>query len=306
MKHIKVYLMLFGFATFTGATFNIAKYAVGYFSPFSAAAWRFGLASVIMLGILITTEGIKKESLRKNTMSYIIVGFVGIFGFNSLFFMGMKYTSPVNGALIMGMNPLLTTVLAWLLLKNQITKRQIIGIIFALIGIILVISHGSLAIIKNLSFSTGDLFILGGNCCWALYGVLGRRLVKNSTLLATTTYTMITGAICLIILSLLTSNSHSISLSIIPFKAWGAIIFMAFFSSVLGYLWWNKGIEELGPSKAAVFFNFVPVITMIISFVSGIAVTLPQLIGVSFVLAGVLTASGIIHIPKINQNKSFS
>ena len=96
--------------------------------------------------ILIVTQGVNLALLKANAIPYIILGVVGIFGFNALFFVGLEYTSPLNGALIMGTNPLLTTVLARLILKDPITKRQIIGIFFAFVGVLLVITHG---IIRN-------------------------------------------------------------------------------------------------------------------------------------------------------------
>jgi drug/metabolite transporter (DMT)-like permease len=294
--------MLLGFAIFTGATFNLAKYTIGYFSPSFAAACRFGLAAVVMLIILIFTEGIKKNQLQNNAIWYVVLGIVGIFGFNALFFVGLKNTSPVNGALIMGLNPLLTTIFARIILKDNITKRQVIGIFFAFIGVLLVITQGSIETIKTLSMSGGDLIIFAGNTCWALYGVLGRRFVKGGTPLSTTTYTMIIGAVGLIVVSSFTSNL--VPLPNIPIRAWGAIAFMAFFTSVLGYLWWNQGIKEIGANKTSLFFNFVPVVTMIISFAIGTPITVFQIIGAALVIFGVLAASGVISIPKVNSEKS--
>jgi drug/metabolite transporter (DMT)-like permease len=301
MKQLKIYLMLIGFSIFTGATFNLAKYTVGYFSPSSAAAWRFGLAAVVMLLILFFSEGINKKQLKENAISYIVLGVVGIFGFNTLFFIGLQYTSPVNGALIMGLNPLLTMIFARIILKDSITKKQVVGILFALLGVLLVITHGSIETIKTLSISGGDLIIFAGNVCWALYSVLGRRFIKDATPLSTTTYTMITGAISLIVVSLFTSNP--VSLPNISIGAWGAIAFMAFFTSVLGYLWWNQGIKEIGASKTSLFFNLVPVVTMIISFVIGTPITVFQIIGAMLVILGVLTASGATIIPKRNTEE---
>ncbi|PAD26536.1 EamA family transporter [Niallia circulans] len=296
MKHLYIYLMLLGFSIFTGATFNLAKYTVVYFSPSSAAAWRFGLAAVVMLIILIFTEGIKKSQLQKNAVSYIVLGLIGIFGFNALFFVGLKYTSPVNGALIMGLNPLLTTIFARIILKDYITKKQIFGICFAFFGVLLVITQGSIETIKTLSISIGDVIIFGGNICWALYGVLGRRFVKNGTPLSTTTYTMVIGAVSLIVVSLFSSNP--VSVPNIPNGAWGAIAFMALFTSVLGYLWWNQGMKEIGASKTSLFFNLVPVVTMIISFAIGTPIKVFQILGALLVLLGVLTSSGVISLPK--------
>jgi drug/metabolite transporter (DMT)-like permease len=293
--------MLFCFAIFTGATFNLAKYTVGYFSPSFAAAWRFGLAAIVMLIILVFTEGVNKSQLQKNAVTYVLLGIIGIFGFNALFFVGMKYTNPVNGALIMGLNPLLTTIFARIILKDRISKNQALGIFFAFIGVLLVITQGSIEMIKTLSISGGDIMIFAGNVCWALYGVLGRKFIKDSTPLATTTYTMIVGAVSLIGVSLFSTNP--VSLPNIPIGAWGALAFMAFFTTVLGYLWWNKGIKEIGASKTSLFFNLVPVVTMVISFVIGTPITVFQIIGVVLVILGVITASGLGVVQKRDTEK---
>jgi len=294
LRNIRIYILLLGFAIFMGSTFNLANYSVHYFSPSSAAAWRFGFASIAMIIILYIKEGIKIENIKENSFAYIIIGLIGIFGFNALFFVGLKYTTPLNGALIMGTNPLMTTILARLILKDTITKKQMLGISFALIGVVLVITKGSIELIQTLSFSIGDFIILLGNFCWALYGVLGRRYIKGSSPIATTTYTMIIGAIALIIMSF--GFSNPVPYSKIPIAAWGAILFMAFFTSVLGYLWWNQGIKEIGASKTSLFFNLVPIVTMIISFVIGTPVTIVQIVGTFLVIIGVLTASGVLSV----------
>jgi len=296
MKHIKIYVMLLGFSIFTGAAFNLAKYTVGYFSPASAAAWRFGLAALTMLLILIYSEGVKIKLVRKNILSYIVLGIVGIFGFNALFFTGLQYTSPVNGALIMALNPILTTIFARIFGQDKVTQKQLIGVFLALFGVILVLTQGSLENMRALSFSVGDMIILAGNVCWTLYGVLGRRFVKDGTPLSTTTYTMIVGAICLLMVSLFAPTP--VFLPNIPIEAWGAIAFMAFFTSVLGYLWWNQGLKEIGVNRTSLFFNLVPVVTMMISYALGTAITGFQLLGAVFVLSGVLFASGVIRIKK--------
>lgn len=115
------------------------------------------------------------------------------------------------------------------------------------------------------------------------------------------TITMVIGAISLIVVSLFTSKP--VSLSNIPIGVWGAIAFMAFFTSVLDYLWWNQGIKEIGAGKTSLFFNLVPVVTMIISFAVGTPIKVFQVIGAVLVILGVLTASGVIRIPKYNTKE---
>ncbi|WHY71421.1 DMT family transporter [Fictibacillus enclensis] len=294
MKNQRVYILLFGFAVFTGATFNLGKYAVSFFSPASAAAWRFGIATIVLFLILAFKEGMKKSTLSRNLLPYIALGIIGVFGFNALFFTGLKYTTPINGALIMGTNPILTSLLAKVLLKEKLTIQRITGIVFAFIGVALVITQGSLVTLMSLSFSKGDLIILGGNLCWASYGVLGRKWVKGSTSLETTAYPLLFGSAALIALSVFSKSSAPFAS--IPPDVWGAILFMALCTSVLGYLWWNLGIQKIGAGKTSLFFNLVPVVTMIISAITGAAVTYPQLFGVGFVILGVLTASGVFPL----------
>ncbi|MFJ7725084.1 DMT family transporter [Neobacillus sp. NPDC097160] len=292
----KVFGMLLGFSIVTGATFNLAKYAVHYFSAASAAGWRFGIAAIAMLLIILIQKKVKWAVIRKNSIIYTLLGVIGIFGFNAFFFFGMKHTSPLNGALIMATNPLATTILAYFILKTPITKRQTAGIIFALFGVILVLTHGSWEIIRTLSISKGDMLILLGNVCWALYGVLGRKYLKTSSSLETTTYTMIVGAGCLVLLALFSPSPQP--LSSITISAWGAILFMAIFTSVLGYLWWNKAMEVIGVGKTSIFFNLVPVVTMILSIMTGTPVSIIQVIGTIMVILGVLTSSGFLKFGK--------
>ena len=86
----KIYLMLIGFAVFTGATFNLAKYSVHYFSAANAAAWRFGIAALVMVLILGFLKQIKGKIIKAHWKIYILLGIIGIFGFNTFFFLGMK------------------------------------------------------------------------------------------------------------------------------------------------------------------------------------------------------------------------
>ncbi|MEB4860696.1 EamA family transporter, partial [Priestia megaterium] len=66
----RIYFMLIGFAIFTGATFNLAKYAVHYFSPASAAARRFGIAALVMVLILGLQKQIKSKALKNYWKMY--------------------------------------------------------------------------------------------------------------------------------------------------------------------------------------------------------------------------------------------
>ncbi|MFE6134671.1 DMT family transporter [Bacillus sp. NPDC057893] len=290
----KVYAQLLGFAIFTGGTFNASKYAVQYFGAIHIAAWRFGIAALVMLCLLKIRKDFELEVWKQNSAYYLLLGIVGVFGFNFFFFLGMKHTEVINGALIMATNPLVTTLLASVILREKIVKRQAIGMLLALLGVVFVLTQGSFAILQNLSFSKGDLYILLGNICWALYGVLSRRFIKTGSPIQTTTYTMIIGALAFIMISF--TQKSVVPVLEIPLLAWISIIFMAIGMSVLGYLWWNNGIAQIGAARTSLFFNLVPVVTIIISFIEGVNITVAQCVGMILVITGVLCSSGFIQI----------
>ncbi|WP_038084889.1 DMT family transporter [Tumebacillus flagellatus] len=292
MNNWLIYVLLVFSTVFWGGNFNAGKLAVENLPPFTAAALRFGLASIVMLLILFAKEKVNREALKQNFRSFVLLGLIGVFGFNVLFFVGLKYTSAVNGSLIMATNPLVTVLFAILILKDKFTAQRAVGFALSLIGVVAVICKGSLTVLTSLNFSVGDLIILGGNICWALYGVLGRKIVKNSTPLLTTTVTMVIGAIVMIPFAL--AETQKMPLLDQSGSVWGAILFMALLGSVLAYLWWNQGIAKIGAGNTSIFFNLVPVFTMVITVISGSSVTLAQIVGGLLVISGVVFSSGLI------------
>lgn len=290
---------LLAFPIFTGVTFHIAAYTVSYFTPTAAAAWRFGLAAAIMIMVL-RISGMSSQSWRTNRWIYVVLGILGVFGFNTLFFIGMKYTSPVNGALIMATNPIVTLLAASAIFRSPITSNQIIGSSLSFVGVFLVITQGSWTVISQFQFASGDLIILLGNLCWALYGVLGKKYLQNSSSLETTTYTMGVGALLLVLVA--SFSHHEVPLLEVPLLAWGGILFMAVCTSVLGYLWWNQAIATIGASQTAIFFNLVPIVAMLTSIVAGEQVTSTQLAGALTVIGGVLISMRVIRLPEFQKD----
>jgi drug/metabolite transporter (DMT)-like permease len=200
-------------------------------------------------------------------------------------------TSPMNGSLIMALNPMLTVLLSAILLKERISARQVLGLSLSLFGVLIVVSNGSLGNLLKLGVSNGDLVIFAGNICWALYAVIGKRFLRQSPPLQTTTFSMLSGSLLLIALAFVRGDAPSLVAQ--PTGVIAAIAFMAFAGSILAYLWWNNAIAEIGAARTAVFFDLVPITTMLISISFGARVGLMQLIGSLFVLVGVAFSSGV-------------
>ena len=154
---------------FWGLNFPLARFVVAEIHPMEAATLRFALAAVVLAAL----AGIYRQSipLVKHGVVLCLLGLVGVAGFNLMFFVAMQKTSAVNGALIMGTNPLVVAVLAAWALGERPKMRHLIALPFAFLGVaVVVLGNGS-----SLTLSAGDALMIGANLSWAGYNVLARR-----------------------------------------------------------------------------------------------------------------------------------
>lgn len=287
MSNINTYLMATMAAIFWGANFNLAKPVVAEMGPYVAGASRYILAAAIMVLIAI----IRKENIPlRHLKAYLTLGVVGVFGFNLFFFLGMETTSAINGALIMALNPLLTAILAYLILRDKPSKQQMIAFPIGVAGVAIVVLGAG----AHFTISIGDLYICIANISWALYNVLVRKIMpQNVSGIANTAGIMSVGAIALSIAAILQGDNF-----VVPTLATGAsLMIMAVGGGVLAYLFWNASIAKLGPSKAAIFMNLVPVTSMVIATMEHLPPNSAQILGAVLVISAVTFSS-------ISQSKS--
>ncbi|MHB1221930.1 MAG: DMT family transporter, partial [Gammaproteobacteria bacterium] len=181
------------------------------------------------------------------------------------------------------------------ILKDPIRFNQRVGMFISLIGVIFVVTHGSLEMLLRLKIAFGDWITMAANICWALYGVLGRRYLKNSKPLMTTAATMLVGSLVLIAFSFYGSSVTPLLHQ--TWQVYTALIYMAVFGSVLAYLFWNYGIAKLGAGNTSLFFNLVPIFTVFISMLMGQPISALEIFGGSVVILGVLISANFIKLP---------
>lgn len=287
MKTTRVYLLVTFSTVFWGANFVLAGPVLVDESPLWAAALRFLLGALLMIAL----AGWRGETLvghaRRHSGTYAVLGAVGILTFNLLFFYALQRTSPTNAALIMATNPLLTTLLATLMLGERATFSQLAALPLALLGVMLVVSGGDLTHLAALHIATGDILMLIANLAWALYNVLSRRYMPAGTAVVNTTLIMVAGAVLLLVVALGSGQP----LVVPGVQATAALLTMAVGGTVLAYLFWNTGIAHLGAGRTALFINLVPVFAMLAAAVTGTLPSAAQLMGGAVVIAAVSVSS---------------
>lgn len=278
---LKNYMLAVLSAILWGANFNLSKPVTSELPPLEAACLRFLISAVVMLGI-VRYMGLSIP--KRHFKTYVKLSLMGAVGFNVFFFLGMQTTSAANGALIMALNPLLTSLLSYFILKQAISKQQLWAFPIGIIGVgIVVLGAGA-----QLHVAKGDLLILAANVCWAFYNVFTKKIMPQDVSgIANTAAIMTIGAIvlsCMMVASgenLIVPSTH----------AGTAMIVMSLGGGVLAYLFWNASIVKIGASQAAIFMNLIPVASMSINAVQGVAPTAHQVLGGLLVIGAVTFAS---------------
>lgn len=286
MKISSVYLLTIVSTLFWGANFPLAGAILHDIAPLWAAALRFTLGALIMI-IFISWRGVDLITpLRRHALAYVLIGAIGIGGFNVLFFFALQTTSAGNAALIMATNPLITTLLAAVTLGERPSGRLLLSLPLALSGVFVVVTGGDMSKLVHLQDVRGDLLMLGANVAWAGYNVLSRSAMPKLPTLTNTTLVMSTGALLLLIVAI----SSGEPLAMPGLHAGIALALMVTAGTVLAYLFWNTGIAHLGAGRTALFLNLVPLFAMLVAAIMGTLPTMVQLTGGALVIGGVSLA----------------
>jgi drug/metabolite transporter (DMT)-like permease len=292
-------------AMFWGGAFAAGKVTVEYMHPLAVAFYRFFLTALCLFPFMLWREKEKARLAKADIPWMLLLGLTGIFAYNAFFFMGLKFTTAINATTIIATVPMVTTVANSLIFKDKITIRQAAGILLSFFGVYTVVSKGDYF---GLAWNTGDLFLIGSLVSWSIYTLAGKKVMRTYSALTATTYAVGFGTIMLAPFAIYYGALQPTS----SILAWGLIGYMAFFSSVLGFVWWYNGVKELGPTRTVIFLNLVPIFATIGALAIGEKLYWPQLVGMVIVIAGVLFTNlpskqvTTLHSPKTQSATDIS
>lgn len=265
MEKKTVYLMLVLTAIFWSGAFITGKLAVEEFPPVMLTFFRFLISLPFIFGILIWKQPSRWRPTRKQWGPIILLGIIGIFLYHTLFFYSLNYTTAINASLIGATTPMFTAILAVVWMGNIIRLRQVFGILCSLLGVFLVITNGNWQVIRTLDLNSGDILMLLAVMSWSLYSVISVKVMKQYTItpMMLTAYTFL---VCTLITApMVIWEGSAVHIAQITWGGWLSVVYMAIFSSVIGYLFQTIAIQQIGAYKASVFNNLVPVFTIVLS-----------------------------------------
>ncbi len=277
------------------------KSVLTWADPFTAAVIRYALSGALLLAIALPRGGMA-GAVKGNWRALLALGGIGLAGNQALLFTALRYTTPVNSAVIMALTPLLTMAGAALFLGEPFGRRARIGALVSLAGALLAVLGDGPRGISGLTLDRGEPLVLLGALCLAFYMVGSRKLLPSSVPVLTGTAAVISiGMLILMPLGFLEPLPQGPP----PANVVIAIAGLSIGGTVFGFLAWMYACRRLGVSEPSIYYNFIPVITLALAALHGTPPWPAQITGALLVVAGVMlsarraqeTASGAQGVP---------
>jgi drug/metabolite transporter (DMT)-like permease len=260
----RAYLLL----TFTtlcwGANAVFGRMAVGEISPMALVTARWLGASLLLA--LFAHNHLRRDwrLLRPRLLFLSAMGVLGFTAFNALFYVAAHYTTAVNIGIIQGSMPVFVLIGAFAAYRTRVTALQIAGVIVTMLGVVIVGSGGDPARLAALAVNPGDVLMVVACALYAIYtvGLRKRPQVSSLSLLAVL-------ACAAFVTSLpLTLAEAAIGRFQWPTATgWIIVVLVTLFPSFLAQLFFIQGVTLIGPGRAGIFVNLVPVFASILAVV---------------------------------------
>jgi drug/metabolite transporter (DMT)-like permease len=275
-----------------GSNFVITKILLESFPFWTLLFFRNLFAAIALIWIvrkfLFITPGNKKM------WGYVLgASVIGVVINNALFQVGLKYTLATNASLIMGLTPLATALISYLVFSVPLHWKQMLGISLGFFGVSLVVLKGSFTNLIHLSFNMGDLFIVGALLTFSVSFIFIKKATDIKfppAIISLYAYSL--SSICYLPLVFWEQTMEGWSELPTSVFLWLMLLYVGVFPTGVGNMLWNRGISILGPGQCAIFMNGIPLVAAITSvLVLDEPILVLQVIGFLFIGSGVILGS---------------
>jgi len=286
-----IYLKLVLTMVFWAGTFVAGRKLAGRVDPYSASFLRFALASICLLLLAYWHDGKFAPIHRSQWLPLILLGLTGVFGYNLLFFNGLRHIEAGRAAVIIACNPVAIALLARWWLKERLHALKILGILISISGALVVISGGDPAAALPRNLGRGELYIMGCVACWAVFSLTGKVAMNGMSPLNTVAYSASIGAALLAVPAFAGGRPNQwLSYQWID---WLCLGYFGIFGTAVGFVWYYQGIEKIGATRASQFINLIPICAVLMAMVIlRETITFSLSIGAMLVLSGLYLTNG--------------
>ena len=285
---VSPYLLLSLTALFWSGNWVIGRAFVsdGQIPPVALAWWRWAIALVIMMPFALPQVLRHRAALWQHRKMVLALGLIGTGFHNLLSYVGLQYTTATNGVMLNSAIPVLIILLGVLFFTQRVSSKQLLGVAVSLAGVLTILTKGHPEALATLQFNRGDLIVLGSMMLWALYTLLLKWRPDGVPGLALLAVCASIGLIGMTpVYGWEMASGKSIQWS---FGAAAALLYLGLFPSFVGYIFWNRGVEEVGANVAGLFVHLMPVFGSLLAWLFlGERLFWFHLFGIAFIFAGI-------------------
>lgn len=231
--------------------------------PLTLAFWRWAIAFVCVLPLALPHLKSQWPQLKQGWKAILVLGVLGVGGYNTFAYLSLQYTGATNAVLLNSFVPIATIAISWAFLGKHLRPIEGFGVLVSLVGAITIVGRGDVAVLASLNLNVGDLWMLGAVAIWAIYTVgLAWRPAGVHPML------MLAAFIACGLLALTPAYAWELAAGKhinLQWNSFAALAYVGIFPSFLGYIFYNRGVAEVGPNQASLFIHLMPVFGTILS-----------------------------------------
>ncbi|CAB3925531.1 DMT family transporter [Achromobacter deleyi] len=263
----------------------VTKMAADVISPAVIGFYRWALAGVVLTPFALPGVWRNRRVVLPYLPKFAVLGGLGMALYQGLAYVAASSTTATNMGIITAMIPLMTIAVGALVLRERPSAMALLGGLLSLAGLALLIGEGDPARLLSVGANHGDVLMGLGALAYALYGVLLRRwglpVGPWQSL-----YVQVAFGVLFQLPAFLMAPAASLNGENLPL-----VLYAAIFPSLFAPFLWMQGVRHLGPNRASMFLNVMPVATVAIA-----ALFLDEkphlfhIVGGAMALAGVMLA----------------
>ena len=285
-KHL-AYLLLTLSVLFWAGNFIVGKFATLFeIPPLTLNVLRWLSVWIILMPFTYKEIYNNLPYIKKNWFVISFMGLITISTFNSVVYFALNHTQVINAVLVLAAIPAATIIFSSFMNIEKTNIFQLLGLFLSILGIGSIISNGDFQKIISLNFNKGDVWMLACVITWSLYSTL---LKKNKFKFSQFTLIQLMVSAGLLFLIPQLFYEKFIGLEVNFNKAFFIILFyVVIFPAIAAYYCWQKGVEIIGPNRASMFIQLMPLFSAVMAIIIfKEKFELYHFVGATFIVSGI-------------------
>jgi drug/metabolite transporter (DMT)-like permease len=242
-----------------------ARIAIGEIGPFMLTALRWVMVAAALWPIYGGEIRAHWGDIRRRLPWITLLGTLGMSGFNAFYYVAAHYTSAINIGILQGSMPIFVLAVAYLAHGTRASLIQWAGVLITALGVVVVATRGAPLDVLYVELNVGDLAVLAACALYALYTV---ALRDRPAMPGNAFFALLSIIAAITSLPLVGFEAYMNGFRLPTATGLAVTVWIAIFPSFLSQIFYLRGVDLIGPGRAGVFINLVPV------FAAAMAVTL--------------------------------